>query len=680
MSAARGKGNGLTLEIEEGITEHANRVALKGVFSAFGDVLACWVPPIDRRLVDNASVRFAAAQSAEAAKAACDAGQVFFQGLPLKVKWRAGGGPRVGNSDIGGTVGGNSPTRRNSMERDRSHDRRRSRSRGRRRGSRSRDRRRRSRSQDKKRGRSFADEGKGEEPFNPLADAPPPQLMPPPDMLHAYRPPLPYGGTIMPGIVPGLPFLQAAAASPPVEEKDPVAAALEAEMEAKRKKEAQAARQAQLKRGPGVAALVQGALKRAQTAVVKKNEADKDDQVENLDDDKVEKVDKEDPAKKAAKEARKEKAKKEEQQKREEAQQAKAAELKKLEKTKAEMEEERRRVEKAEREEKERQEREALEREREKARRQAEEAEKEEEKLKAEAANREARVRAGVEAAKKQQAEREKKESAKLSAAKGAENLYGDMPEPNIDAEDVANEARRKEAMRTQKANLALPPEDRSKVVFLDIDGVLRPARAGGFDISAADLSQTAHPDTTDFFPSAMQALRHIIERTGAIIVLSSEWRRNEALRDAVDEVLEANRLRPCYGMTKADVNIKTTAGADPVRLFAERRAQEVSTWLRDHEDTVKGWVVLDDINLAIVDEDKKPGAKLMGPKLVQTWPLCGLTTGNAKTAVRILNGEMIHKVLVERPKAPGGITGAAGAAGAAQAPPAAGAAPGGRA
>merc|ERR1719478_2067092 len=111
MGGGDGKGNGLTLEICDGITEHANRVALKGVFSAFGDVLACWVPPIDRRGVDAASVRFATAESAECAKTACDQGQVFFQGLPLKVKWRAGGGPRVGNSDIGGAVGGNSPTR-----------------------------------------------------------------------------------------------------------------------------------------------------------------------------------------------------------------------------------------------------------------------------------------------------------------------------------------------------------------------------------------------------------------------------------------------------------------------------------------------------------------------------------------------------------------------------------------
>mmetsp|Transcript_53096 Transcript_53096/g.84472 ORF Transcript_53096/g.84472 Transcript_53096/m.84472 type:complete len:208 (+) Transcript_53096:166-789(+) len=193
------KGNGLTLEITDGITEHANRVALKGVFSAFGDVLACWVPPIDRRGVDNASVRFAVAQSAESAKAACDAGQVFFQGLPLKAKWRSGGGPRVGNSDIGGTVGGNSPTRNALADGDgrrQDRDRRRSRSRRRRRRSPSHD-------------RMLPDKDSSGAMFG--GDAPPALIAPqfhgmPPDMMQAMggRPPM-LGG---PGGMPGMQGMQ----------------------------------------------------------------------------------------------------------------------------------------------------------------------------------------------------------------------------------------------------------------------------------------------------------------------------------------------------------------------------------------------------------------------------------------------------------------------------------------
>jgi len=599
----------LTLEITEGITEHANRVALKGVFSAFGDVLACWVPPIDRRHVDAASVRFAVAESAECAKVACDQGQVFFQGLPLKVKWRAGGGPRVGNSDIGGTVGGNSPTRQSL--RDRSQDRGNG---GRRRGEgnggrrRSRSRRRRSSSRNKFLENEVAFPA-GSEPFNPLADAPmmPPQQFMPPEMMMQMQqpsmgmPPMGMGGGM------GMPSIQAMPEMlPPTRE--------EIEAEERRKIEAKARRAAQLKRGPGVAALVQGALKNAQTSSAN-NKKDQDDLTMFFE--------KEEPKKK-----------------------------REPEKTKAEIEAERKHREEEEARERARQEREALEREKEKARQKAIEMAKEEERLKAEAEERESRVRQGVEAAKRQQAQREGRAGPK---GIGPANLYGDMPDAGYEPEDdaAAQKKRKEEKAAKQRLNFNLPAEDNSKIVFLDIDGVLRPARAGGFDI-LSDGKETTHPDTSDFFPSAMKALRHIMERTGAIIVLSSEWRRSEALRDSIDEVLEANRIRPSYDWTSVEVDeVKMT---DPVRSFADRRAREVSDWLRKHEDQTKGWVVLDDINLAIADEDNKQSAKSMAPKLVQTWPLCGLTMGNAKTAVRILNGEMIHKVLVERPKAPGGI------------------------
>merc|ERR1712039_602044 len=94
--------------------------------------------------------------------------------------------------------------------------------------------------------------------------------------------------------------------------------------------------------------------------------------------------------------------------------------------------------------------------------------------------------------------------------------------------------------------------------------------------------------------------------------------------------------------------------GGDQLKAFAERRAKEISQWFVDNNSPVKGWVVIDDINLAVVDDSKKKDLKPLGSKIVQTRPLTGLTMGNAKTAVRILNGEMINKVVVERPQAPG--------------------------
>jgi hypothetical protein len=390
-----------------------------------------------------------------------------------------------------------------------------------------------------------------------------------------------------------------------------------AEVEARKRERA-----AQMKRGPGVAALVQEALKKAQTTVtVPKKEvsyARPRGQVEDVDSDDEEK-----------------RAMREEDDK------------KRL------LEQELELMESRERQAREAQERERVEKEKrerlEKLRRESAQAEQELERKEAE--TREQRIKASVEAAKRQQAER----AAAKAAKEAAENLYSDMPQPDLESEKKLQEARQKEAeLRQKQMNLTnLPPEDRSKIVFLDIDGVLRPARAGGFDIQSVDGDATSRIDTSDFFPSALKALRHILEKTGATLVLSSEWRRSEALCNALSETLEKNRLRPWAAITPTTLDLES--GSDPVRQFADRRAREIGKWLQEQEKGVKGWVVLDDINIAMVDESKKNQSKKddVRPHLVQTWPLCGLTMGNAKTAVRILNGEMINKVVVERPVAP---------------------------
>lgn len=620
---------GVELEVTDGITEHSSRVALKGVFQNFGDVVACWVPPIDRRHVDKASVRFGNAASAEAAKIACDSGQVFLQGLPVKVDYRSGGGRRVGNSDLGESSLNNDdgkaraimdagPSRRRSRSRRRRSpgDRRRSRSRGRRSRSRAR------------RNKSHSRERFAEVPALP-APALPPLGMPEFASPGAVPPPGSFSNLAQAGLIGGQPstlgMLSGMATPQPLQDVH-MPAEVDFVAEAKKKAEiaaAKAERQKQLKRGPGVAALVQGALKRALTTpIVKKPEEEERPKAKHKTHD-VSESDEES----------------------EEAQ---------LKRELQDKEEAKKRQVKEEREARERQkkEKEAMER-RERARQEAAEAEAELQKKEAE--TRDQRIKASVEVAKRQQAER-----AAAQAAATADNLYANMPGPDL--EDMAlAQARKEAAVQREKANKDLshlPPEDRSKVLFLDVDGVLRPARAGGFDILATDGDAAKNVDTSDFFPSAVKALRHIIERTAAKIVLSSEWRRSDALCQALSDIFEKNRVRAWSSMTASKLELEPSQ--DPVRSFAERRSREISMWLQEHEREVSGWVVLDDINLAISDESRKTTTKMMQPHLVQTWPLCGLTMGNAKTAVRILNGEMINKVVVERPVAPVGSGGAA--------------------
>jgi len=611
------------LEVAEGITEHSSRVALKGVFQNFGDVVACWVPPIDRRHQDRASVRFGNAQSAEAAKAACDQGQVYLQGMVLKVDWRHGGGRRVGNSDLGATdIATETNQARALLDAPRS---RRSRSRdGRRRRSRSRDRR--DRSKDRRRSRSRKRD-RDEKPAGGMDQSMPALPAPPPAA------PMPAFPEFMG--VPALP--------PVVDVAAQIAAAMPDPEEERRKQEelekARAQRAKQLKRGPGVAALVQGALKKVQLMPPSKKVEDARAEAQKKAETKPawNVIDEEET--KAQQEARRKKE--------EEAAKAEAARKKEKEAQEAKA--------------RERAQQETLEK-REQARKDAEEAEKRLEAMqKKEAETREERIKASVVAAKKQQAERER---AAQKAAAASDSLYSDMPQSGLQSDAVLEEAAKQREQREKNAKLSnLPPEDKTKVVFLDIDGVLRPARAGGFDILSVDAESATRVDTSDFFPSAVKALRHIMERTGAIVVLSSEWRRSEALRDSLGEFFEKNRMRTFTSTTNTKHELDSKASADPLRSFAERRVKEISQWLSENEALATGgWAVLDDINLAIMDEAKKKDMKVMSPHLVQTWPLCGLTMGNAKTAVRILNGEMINKVVVERPTAPIVGEGAGGA------------------
>lgn len=68
---------------------------------------------------------------------------------------------------------------------------------------------------------------------------------------------------------------------------------------------------------------------------------------------------------------------------------------------------------------------------------------------------------------------------------------------------------------------------DPSKVIFLDVDGVLRPVNKA-YCVNTITIEGISIPvagqEGSDFSRAAMSALRHIREQTGAVLVLSSEW------------------------------------------------------------------------------------------------------------------------------------------------------------
>jgi len=144
------------------------------------------------------------------------------------------------------------------------------------------------------------------------------------------------------------------------------------------------------------------------------------------------------------------------------------------------------------------------------------------------------------------------------------------------------------------------------KIIFLDIDGVLVTRQLGVFD------------------QGLLRNLKHIVDETGASIVLSSDWRRHPSAR------AEARRELRRAGM---DFISHTPC----LNQFVPQRPTEIMSWRREHPQGPRGhpepWVAIDDRPLL----QERHGNYLRG-HFVQTHPLQGLTRKAADDVVKILN------------------------------------------
>src|SRR5262245_51716737 len=137
-----------------------------------------------------------------------------------------------------------------------------------------------------------------------------------------------------------------------------------------------------------------------------------------------------------------------------------------------------------------------------------------------------------------------------------------------------------------------------SRVIFLDIDGVLAPIRRWD---RYGDL------DT-----ACVEALNEIVARTSADVVVSSTWRYGKS-------VSELQAMLDAVGFTGRVVD-KTPTGAP-----GDERGDEISAWLAAH--AVDGYVIIDD--------HVQMGA--LRARLVLTHPARGLRPTDVTRAVALL-------------------------------------------
>jgi hypothetical protein len=209
--------------------------------------------------------------------------------------------------------------------------------------------------------------------------------------------------------------------------------------------------------------------------------------------------------------------------------------------------------------------------------------------------------------------------------------LYDFLPPPDPEKEAAAKAAAKAKELKS------LPEEDRSRVIFLDIDGVLLPA--GSLEtifIDGAPMPVRARLVDHDFPTSAMNNLRSIVLQTGASIVLSSEWRRTESMKDSIGIALRTRGLPQLRGSTPVFKPRPELLQQDPGIIWCERRAREIGAWLKQNPD-VKAWVALDDLDFNWADSTREHGTPLIKYRSVHTNAQRCLTEEDAAEAVQLL-------------------------------------------
>lgn len=160
-------------------------------------------------------------------------------------------------------------------------------------------------------------------------------------------------------------------------------------------------------------------------------------------------------------------------------------------------------------------------------------------------------------------------------------------------------------------------------LIFLDVDGVL----------NCSTTKERFFDGITRFIGidrAKLRIFQRILEKTGAVFVLSSTWRKNQDQRnhlyDSFDDIPGFAIGSRCIGCTPIHES-KLDSGL----YIAAERGKEIAAWLEDHADLMPcPVVILDDVARGMGD---------MMPFLIQTSYDTGLTDDVADRVIERLIG-----------------------------------------
>ena len=143
------------------------------------------------------------------------------------------------------------------------------------------------------------------------------------------------------------------------------------------------------------------------------------------------------------------------------------------------------------------------------------------------------------------------------------------------------------------------------RYILLDFDGVLT-SKTYSWQCYTNHCRKNIY-DLDWFDPACVDALRMIVERTGAKIVVSSSWR-----------ALQMELLQKIWAFIPMPGEL---AGTTPIWILTKKEA--IEHWIKQHPDDC--YVILDDADLGLDNQ-------------IRTNPDTGLVQKDAEKAITILN------------------------------------------
>ena len=161
------------------------------------------------------------------------------------------------------------------------------------------------------------------------------------------------------------------------------------------------------------------------------------------------------------------------------------------------------------------------------------------------------------------------------------------------------------------------------KIIFLDVDGVL----------NFVGTSAKAPGGFAGITDSCVRMLRHIVDKTGAILVLMSSWRRELADKTLAPATPNGEYLVRKLSRCGLHLSSKTD---DAFRQT--QRLQSIEDWIKTNvlDGELESWIVLDDLTR----EDTAPPE--FAEHIVTTDDRFGLTDKDAELAISLLNGSEV--------------------------------------